>query len=94
MYVSDRNAPSTCPTAPAFLVMKSPYMLNNFGGSVIAFLVWSAAFLRISMSSSASRAYHGALMFVTKRPTVEVFALCDMSYMYREGFCHMNVAGK
>ena len=31
-YVSDLSAFSICPTLPAFLVMKSSYMANNFGG--------------------------------------------------------------
>ena len=33
MYVSDRRAVSICDTAPAFLVINSPYTFSHFGAS-------------------------------------------------------------
>jgi hypothetical protein len=53
MYVKERNAPSTWPTAPPFFVIKSPYILSHFGGALMATLVWSAACLSRSIMSSS-----------------------------------------
>jgi len=61
MYVNDRNAPSTCPTAPAFLVMKSPYMFSHFGGSLTTTFVWSAACRSRSMGWGSSDVEVGVL---------------------------------
>nr|POE53477.1 hypothetical protein CFP56_28699 [Quercus suber] len=61
MYVKDRSAPSTCPTAPAFFVMKSLYMLTHWGGNETARRVCSATWRRRSMArgSKVGLARHG-----------------------------------
>ena len=51
IYVSDRNAPSICPTALAFFVTKSPYMFRYFGDIARASDVLSDACLKACIST-------------------------------------------
>ena len=61
MYVKERRAPSTCPTAPAFLPMKSPYMFNHLGGSLTMTFVWSTAWRTCSMAAGPLEVCEGAV---------------------------------
>lgn len=54
-YVTERNAPSTCPTAPAFWVMNSEYREAHFVGSLTTTFVCAAACLSDSIMEVVGR---------------------------------------
>jgi hypothetical protein len=50
IYVNDRKADSICVTELWFLVMKSPYMFNHFGGNSRGFVTRHRAAWGVSMA--------------------------------------------
>lgn len=55
MYVSERNADSICETELAFLVTKSSYMPNHFGGRLMVSGIREWACLYISAIEPETR---------------------------------------